>query len=87
MAWDRLTEGAMHEPKKWVNDWRADPHAYECYTCEHGSEPPAACPACKGCINRDSRPHWVPKASYAEAARAAISSAAGGVGPSGGGRA
>lgn len=55
-----------------------DPHAHECYSCEFASEPPAHCKQCRGCISKDSRPHWVPRASYTIAARAAIARAAGG---------
>lgn len=52
-----------------------DPHAHECYSCEHGSQPPAFCKPCRGCINRDRRPHWAPKAAYLSAAIATIAKA------------
>lgn len=65
---------ATKTPKPKNAPW--DPHAHECYSCEFGSRPPRHCTACKGCINRDSRPHWVMKSIYTAAASAAIAKAA-----------
>ena len=58
-------------------DWRNDVHAYECYSCAQRSNPPASTPQCKGCIGRQTRPHWMPHPDYAAEARQAIQAASG----------
>lgn len=58
-------------------DWRHEVHAYECYTCQDRSSPPASTKECRGCINRPTRPHWRPHADYAAAAQRVIATACG----------
>lgn len=53
-------------------DWKHDVHAYECYTCDQRSSPPASTPQCKGCVGRATRPHWKPHPDYEVAAMQAI---------------
>ncbi len=50
------------------SDWRHDPHAYECYTCDQRSTAPRKNPQCKGCIGRSTHPHWKPHPDFARQA-------------------
>lgn len=56
-------------------DWKHDPHAYECYTCDQRGTAPRGNPQCKGCIGRSTHPHWKPHPEYANQAKKAIDAA------------
>ena len=58
-------------------DWRHDPHAYECYTCDQKGAAPRGNAQCTGCINRSTRPHWRPHPDYAATAQRVILVASG----------